>query len=61
MIGWWNGGFAQYGYKLVPDSVGDKKHLEIEESEAEVIRIIFKEYADGSMGCRRIANWLNET
>ena len=59
--GRWNGGFAPYGYKLVPDAVGDKKHLEIEESEAEVIRIIFKEYADGSMGCRRIANWLNDT
>ena len=36
--GKWNGGFAPYGYKLVNGK------LEIEEAEAEAIRIIFEKY-----------------
>ena len=41
--GKWNGGQAPYGYKLVKDEKG-KGHLEIDEDEAEIVRIIFHEY-----------------
>ncbi len=51
--GKWNGGFAPYGYKLENGS------LVIEESEAEVIRLIFDEYANTVSGCGSIAKKLN--
>lgn len=59
--GGWNGGFAPYGYKLVKDKPTDTGRLEIDETEAPVIREIFRLYTESAMGCRRIANWLNDT
>jgi Site-specific recombinases, DNA invertase Pin homologs len=50
--GKWNGGFAPYGYKLVNGK------LEIEEAEAEAIRIIFDRYANTDMGANGIAKYL---
>lgn len=51
--GKWNGGFAPYGYKL------EKGSLLIDESEAEIIRLIFREYTQTERGCGNIAKWLN--
>ena len=50
--GKWNGGFAPYGYKLV-----DGK-LEINEDEAEAIRVIFDQYVNTDMGANGIARYL---
>ena len=50
--GKWNGGFAPYGYKLV-----DGK-LEINEDEAEAIRVIFDQYINTDMGANGIARYL---
>lgn len=50
--GKWNGGFAPYGYKLV-----DGK-LEINEEEAEAIRIIFEEYVNTDIGANGLAKYL---
>lgn len=50
--GKWNGGFAPYGYKLI-----DGK-LEIEEKEAEAIRIIFDKYLNTDMGANGVAKYL---
>lgn len=50
--GKWNGGFSPYGYKLV------NGRLEIEEQEAEAIRIIFDKYANTELGSNGIAKYL---
>ena len=50
--GKWNGGFAPYGYKLVDG------RLEINEDEAEAIRIIFDQYVNTDMGANGIARYL---
>lgn len=50
--GKWNGGFAPYGYKLV-----DGK-LEINEEEAEAIRVIFDQYVNTDIGSNGIAKYL---
>ena len=50
--GKWNGGFAPYGYKLVNGK------LEIEETEAEAIKIIFEKYAYTDMGSVAITKYL---
>ena len=50
--GKWNGGFAPYGYKLVDG------RLEINEDEAEAIRIIFDQYVNTDMGANGIARHL---
>lgn len=50
--GMWSGGFAPYGYKLV------NGQLEIEEAEAEAVRIIFEKYAYTDMGSLAIAKYL---
>lgn len=52
--GRWNGGFAPYGYKLI-----DGK-LEVEEMEAEAIRLIFDKYANTEMGANGIAKYLQQ-
>ena len=52
--GRWNGGFAPYGYKLVNGK------LEIEEDEAEAIRIIFDKYANTEMGANGITKYLQQ-
>ena len=56
--GKWNGGQAPYGYKLVKDEKG-KGHLEIDEDEAEIVRIIFHEYTKKGKGVMALASWLN--
>ena len=50
--GKWNGGFAPYGYKLVAGK------LEINEEEAEAIRVIFDQYVNTDMGSNGIAKYL---
>ncbi len=50
--GKWNGGFAPYGYAL------NNGKLEIEESEAEAIRLIFDKYATTDMGANGITRYL---
>lgn len=50
--GKWNGGFAPYGYKLVNGM------LEIEEDEAEAVRMIFNLYANTEMGSNGVAKHL---
>ncbi len=50
--GRWNGGFAPYGYRLV-----DGK-LEINEEEAEAIRVIFEQYTSTETGANGIAKYL---
>ncbi|SHL38273.1 site-specific DNA recombinase [Anaerocolumna jejuensis DSM 15929] len=52
--GKWNGGFAPYGYKLVNGK------LEVEETEAEAVRIIFNKYVNTSMGANGIAKYLEQ-
>ena len=56
--GKWNGGQAPFGYKLVKDEKGDG-HLEIDEAEAEVVRLIFKMYTKTTKGSHVIARELN--
>lgn len=50
--GRWNGGFAPYGYSL-KDGV-----LEINEEEAEAIRIIFDQYVNAEYGANGVARYL---
>lgn len=50
--GKWNGGFAPYGYMLVNGS------LEINEEEAEAIRLIFEQYVHSDMGANGLAKYL---
>ncbi len=52
--GKWNGGFAPYGYTLVDG------HLEINEEEAEAIRIIFDLYANTDIGANGISKYLED-
>jgi site-specific DNA recombinase len=54
--GKWNGGRV-LGYRSIKDSNGETK-LEIEESEAEIVRKIFNLYSEGN-GLKAIANKLN--
>ena len=51
--GLWNGGFAPVGYMIVEDK------LEIEETEAVAIRIIYDKYINTDMGYNGIAKYLN--
>ncbi len=50
--GRWNGGFAPYGYRLVNGK------LEINEEEAEAIRIIYDQYVNTDIGANGIAKYL---
>ncbi len=52
--GKWNGGFAPCGYQLI-----DGK-LQINEKEAEVIRVIFDQYAHTDIGANGIAKYLEK-
>jgi len=58
--GWWNGGYAPFGYKLVSldTEKGPKKKLAIEESEVEIVRRIFALYRSGR-GVGAIRHLLN--
>lgn len=53
--GLWNGGPAPYGYTLNGDS------LEINESEAETVRLIFDKFANSDLGYSGVAKYLNLT
>ena len=57
--GKWNGGFAPYGYKLVVKDGEKSKVLEIDDTEAELIRLIYKKFLEG-MGIGNVAKWFNE-
>lgn len=57
--GLWNGGFAPYGYKLVNVDGQKSKMLVINEEEAELVKLIYKQYLQG-MGVNAVAKWLNE-
>ena len=50
--GKWNGGFAPYGYQLI-----DGK-LQINEEEAEAIRVIFDQYVHTDIGANGVAKYL---
>jgi len=50
--GKWNGGFAPYGYKL------NNGKLEIQEDEAEAIRIIFDRFVNTETGANGVAKYL---
>ena len=56
--GKWNGGQAPFGYRLVKDEKG-KGHLQVDEDEAEIVHIIFREYARNGKGVMALASWLN--
>ena len=58
--GRWNGGFAPYGYKLVHKDGEKGKVLEIDEKEAELVRLIYDKFVNTNMGANGIAKWLNE-
>lgn len=51
--GLWNGGPAPYGYKQKDNT------LEINEDEANVVRLIFEKFANTSMGYGGVAKYLN--
>lgn len=65
--GFWNGGVHPFGYMTVVALVlrrKEKKKLEIDETESEIVKLIFRLYlqgADGAspMGIKAIANYLN--
>ncbi len=52
--GRWNGGFAPYGYSLV------NGQLQVNEVEAEAIRTIFEQYANGPYGANGLAKHLED-
>ncbi len=54
--GKWNGGPPPFGYRLDPAN----ETLVIEPEEAEIVRIIFNQFAYSKMGRVSIANYLNE-
>lgn len=57
--GRWNGGQAPYGYRLVPATdKASKGILEINEEEAELIRLIFERYAYHDRGFGSVAEYL---
>lgn len=56
--GYWNGGQAPFGYRLV-DKGNKFKELEVDEDEAKVVRRIFEMYAYENKGSMAIATWLN--
>jgi len=58
--GWWNGGFAPFGYRAVhiQTEKGEKRKLGIELSEAEIVRRIYAMYLKGQ-GVNAIRHRLN--
>ena len=63
--GLYTGGIAAYGYRLVKRGRINKRNhevydLEIDEKEAEVVRLIFQKYVYEGYGARRICNYLYE-
>ena len=66
--GYWGGGRTPFGFKTVQAGIRGntiKKKLDIEPSEAGMVRLMVNLYLKGDgisgpMGCKRIAAWLNE-
>ena len=63
--GHFKGGFAPFGYDLVKSGrINKRKHelydLKINETEADVVRLIFDKYTSEGFGMWRIAGFLNE-
>ena len=56
-MGMWNGAQAPYGYTI--KKVENGSILEVNESEAEIVRIIYRLYTEESKGPGAIAAWLN--
>ena len=54
--GGWLGGTIPFGYRRNPKT----DVLEPEESEAPLVPVIFDLYVNKRLGCRAVANWLNE-
>ena len=52
--GKWNGGFAPYGYRIGEDDV-----LQIEDSEVEVIRLMFEKFTTTDLGYTGVTKYLN--
>jgi site-specific DNA recombinase len=67
--GFWNGSSPPLGYRVVEAELRGqkvKKKLEVEPTEAAVIRLVFNLYLNGdgkqaSLGCKSIAAYLNES
>ena len=57
--GKWNGGFAPYGYKLVPKEDGREKLLVIEPEEAELVKLIYKKYLEG-LGINSVVKYFKD-
>ncbi len=55
--GMWNGAQAPFGYRI--KKVDNGSVLELNEDEAEIVRLIFKLYVDENKGLGAIAAWLN--
>jgi len=54
--GGWLGGTIPFGYRRNPEA----DTLEPEETEAPLVPVIFDLYVNKRLGCRAVANWLNE-
>ena len=54
--GGWLGGTIPFGYRRNPET----DTLEPHESEAPLVPVIFDLYLNKRLGCRAVANWLNE-
>ncbi len=60
--GYFNGSAVKYGYKTkVVEKLGDKekKKLTINKEEAEIVRLIFKQYTTCNSGAKGITHYLN--
>jgi len=58
--GFWIGGCPPYGFRPMVVPGTRRKKLQVDESEADLVRLIFKLKHSDRMGCRQIANYLNE-
>ncbi len=58
--GRWNGGFAIYVYRLENKDGEQGKVLVIEENEAELVRLIYDNFANMMMCANGVAKWLGE-
>lgn len=58
--GYWIGGVPPYGFEPVSVSGTRRKKLAVRESEADLVRLIFQLKQSDRMGCRQIANYLND-
>ena len=63
--GYYTGGTAPYGYRAVNKGRVNKKNkpvfdLEINEEEAEIVRLIFQKYVYEGYGSYRLCHWLDE-